>query len=381
MIAAVSSTPAPNMASPAPANGANAKAPSSFDDMVAAAPQAKAPPVAAKQGRSDDAKKDDSKDDKKTADAKPVDGAAQAALAVVLPGTQAAVPTTTTANDAGDKGGKTAAVQPDGSAAAAATQAPAAAPEAAAEFDIAALFPGLGDAAKTAAPAAPVKGTTKAPVKGAPADDAKASLAAVPAKAEASAPAALLDASAAAIPAGLAPQHGHQPALSLDAGSAQPSTAPADASVQNQLDVAHNGEWLDRLAHDIAGAGTTDGKLSFRLNPDHLGTLKVDLSNSAEGTSVRLTTDSEAARTLLTDNQSRLFAEARAQGVRLADARIDYAGPGTQTSNSGLGNQPHQQQQQNQATQPVFVTAGATTNRPIAEIDATPAASSGERYA
>jgi flagellar hook-length control protein FliK len=104
-----------------------------------------------------------------------------------------------------------------------------------------------------------------------------------------------------------------------------PATAP-EAMIERQLDLAADGEWLDQLARDIAGAGGTEGKMRFRLDPEHLGTLRVELAQSERGTSVRLTVDSEAARAIIAEAQPKLAAEARAQGVRIAETHVDLAG-------------------------------------------------------
>ncbi|WP_114954192.1 flagellar hook-length control protein FliK [Sphingosinicella terrae] len=101
--------------------------------------------------------------------------------------------------------------------------------------------------------------------------------------------------------------------------------APGEAAIERQLDVAADGEWLDQLARDIAGSGS-DGKLRFRLNPETLGRLQVELTQTEQGASIRLTTESEAARALIADAQPRLMAEARAHGVRIAETHVDLSG-------------------------------------------------------
>lgn len=121
----------------------------------------------------------------------------------------------------------------------------------------------------------------------------------------------------------------------------QPVT-PAAAPLQNavpdiaqliadrQLDIASDNQWLDRLARDIARAGAADEPLRFRLHPQTLGHLQVELTQGDRGTNVRLTVETEAARTLLVDAQPRLAAEARAQGVRLAGTEVDLGNAGQQ---------------------------------------------------
>jgi flagellar hook-length control protein FliK len=102
------------------------------------------------------------------------------------------------------------------------------------------------------------------------------------------------------------------------------SPEPADLGVEHQLDMAHEGEWLDRLAKDIAqSAGSDSQPLRFRLNPETLGSLRVEISQDRNGAAVRLTADTEAARAIIAEAQPRLIAEARAQGIRISEAHVD----------------------------------------------------------
>jgi flagellar hook-length control protein FliK len=116
------------------------------------------------------------------------------------------------------------------------------------------------------------------------------------------------------------------------ADPAQPATArPGDAPVADRmmahhLDLARDSAWLDRLARDIAGSAAADAPMRFRLHPETLGHMRVELTQGDRGTSVRLTVESDSARTIIADAQPRLVAEARAQGVRIAETHVDLAG-------------------------------------------------------
>jgi len=107
--------------------------------------------------------------------------------------------------------------------------------------------------------------------------------------------------------------------------SIQPREAAAPVA-DRALDLANDAEWLDRLARDIAQASGSEGTIRFRLNPNTLGHLRVELSQGDHGTSIRLTADTEQARAILSDAQPRLIAEARAQGVRIAETHVDLSG-------------------------------------------------------
>lgn len=129
-----------------------------------------------------------------------------------------------------------------------------------------------------------------------------------------------------------------QPALSPNAAQPVPAAADkamtvdgpssTDLAVERKLDLSRDSAWLDRLAHDIARAGSDDAPLRFRLHPQTLGSLQVELQQGDRGTAVRMTVETETARQILTDAQPRLTAEARAQGVRIAETHVDLSGSG-----------------------------------------------------
>jgi flagellar hook-length control protein FliK len=118
-------------------------------------------------------------------------------------------------------------------------------------------------------------------------------------------------------------------AASAEVTPSQPAR-PVDQTVERELDLARDSEWLDRLARDIARTAEGETPMRFRLHPQTLGHLRVELSQGDHGTSVRLTVETEAARQILADAQPRLAAEARAQGVRIAETHVDLSGSGEQ---------------------------------------------------
>ena len=114
-----------------------------------------------------------------------------------------------------------------------------------------------------------------------------------------------------------------QPTAGAEPAQPQPTS---EIVMTHHLDLARDGEWLDRLARDIARVADHDARLRFQLNPEHLGSLRVELTNAGDGTAIRLTADSEAARAILIDAQPRLIAEARAQGLRISESQVDIGG-------------------------------------------------------
>lgn len=158
---------------------------------------------------------------------------------------------------------------------------------------------------------------------------------------------------AAILPAPAAPA----PATAADTGMQVGDAGVTDAnSVQQQtidrhLDLARDTQWLDRLARDISRAADHQGHLKFQLNPEHLGALTVEIVNSAAGTAIRMSTDTDQARQIIADAQPRLIAEVRAQGLRVAESHVDL---NNQQSGGGTGSTGAQAQQgqQGQSRQP-----------------------------
>ena len=112
----------------------------------------------------------------------------------------------------------------------------------------------------------------------------------------------------------------------LEPLAVEPQVDPSEVAIERQLDVSAEGEWLDSLAKDIARTAGEGGTLRFKLNPENLGTLRVEITPQANGSAVRLTADTDAARTIIADAQTRLVAEAKANGVRISETHVDLGG-------------------------------------------------------
>lgn len=112
----------------------------------------------------------------------------------------------------------------------------------------------------------------------------------------------------------------------LEPAIAEPQLDPSEFAIEQQLDMSAEGEWLDSLAKDIARTAGEGGTLRFKLNPENLGSLRVEITPHANGSAVRLIADSDAARAIIADAQPRLVAEARANGVRIAETHVDLGG-------------------------------------------------------
>lgn len=176
-----------------------------------------------------------------------------------------------------------------------------------------------------------------------------------------------------------------QPVLAMAEAPAQPAAEPMPAlpresvaeALERQLDVAADGEWLDQLARDIVrtgAAGGEGGALRFRLNPETLGQVRVELSQGADGATVRIAAETEGARALLADAQPRLLAEARAQGVRIAETEVSLAG-------SGHDAPAGQQQRREEAEAEPRLRTARGGHGAASETGDEPARTSSDRYA
>lgn len=132
-----------------------------------------------------------------------------------------------------------------------------------------------------------------------------------------------------------------------------PAAAPAvsaqipgpnlQAAIEAQvLNVAKDGAWIDDLARDISRTASGEGTMRFRLAPETLGELRVEITQSERGAHVRLQVTSEAAQQALAEAQPKLVQEARAQGVRIAETEISFAGGQGQNRETGRHAQSEQ---------------------------------------
>lgn len=130
--------------------------------------------------------------------------------------------------------------------------------------------------------------------------------------------------------------------MAISADTNLNAVSQADQSLIRHLDLARDNQWLDRLARDISQAATQQGQLKFQLNPEHLGALTVEIANGASGTAIRMTAETDHARTIIADAQPRLIAEVRAQGLRVAESHVDLNQQGSSSSAFAQGQQQRQ---------------------------------------
>jgi hypothetical protein len=91
---------------------------------------------------------------------------------------------------------------------------------------------------------------------------------------------------------------------------------------ERYLDLARDSLWLNSLTRDIVAAGMDQDRLSFRLRPENLGRLDVDLAHMNGDLSVQITASTDDAAKIVAAAQPRLFEELRAQGIRVSGGDV-----------------------------------------------------------
>ncbi|MDF0540982.1 hypothetical protein PX699_01405 [Sphingobium sp. H39-3-25] len=134
-------------------------------------------------------------------------------------------------------------------------------------------------------------------------------------------------------------------AVTVSAAPSVTSAAPdIGASLgQSVVDLAVGNQWLDGVARDIANVVAADGQGSFRISPNHLGTMQVDIRNGALGVEADLTVKTEAARAALAADNDLSRGDGqqavRIADIRLADSRVDRMNHVADTARSDTSGQ------------------------------------------
>jgi flagellar hook-length control protein FliK len=92
-------------------------------------------------------------------------------------------------------------------------------------------------------------------------------------------------------------------------------------AIHRALDLS-NRDWTARLSQEIVAAQRSDGELAFRLTPQHLGTLEIGLTETAQGVIVELQASKEEAAQIIARDETRLVEELRQRGVPVAEVSL-----------------------------------------------------------
>jgi flagellar hook-length control protein FliK len=143
--------------------------------------------------------------------------------------------------------------------------------------------------------------------------------------------------------------------LTVDTPKAAVATAPATASAptsatvsapvnlsaslgQQVIDMGAGGQWIDDLAKEIATLANGSGQGSFRLSPEHLGPMRVDIRNGDTGAQVRLTVETQAAETALSQDSDTLKADARLSAIKIGEVTVERVHKLAEPSRSDASN-------------------------------------------
>ncbi len=100
------------------------------------------------------------------------------------------------------------------------------------------------------------------------------------------------------------------------------STDQVAIIAERTLDMARGDLWLNDLAKDIVSARHAEREISFRMQPENLGRLDVDIATLDEGMRLSLKTGSDEATQLIVGSQTKLTDELRSQGVRVLETEV-----------------------------------------------------------
>jgi flagellar hook-length control protein FliK len=84
-----------------------------------------------------------------------------------------------------------------------------------------------------------------------------------------------------------------------------------------------SGQWIDRMAHEIATIADGSGNARFQLSPPNLGRIQVELLQGDDKTNVRILTETDEAARRLREGQAALEAHARVTSLSLGSVSVE----------------------------------------------------------
>jgi len=149
-----------------------------------------------------------------------------------------------------------------------------------------------------------------------------------------------------ALPPGIQAQLTGTPAtVALDAPAATVQAASrADALNDQVIDMGVSGQWIDRMAREIASLADGTGHSRFQLSPPNLGRIQVDLWQGDGATNLRMVTETDEAARRLREGQGALEANARVASLSLGSVTVEKASAPFEAKDQNQ-NQQNQRQQ------------------------------------
>jgi flagellar hook-length control protein FliK len=106
------------------------------------------------------------------------------------------------------------------------------------------------------------------------------------------------------------------------AGAGRPA-ATGEVLSNHAIDMSVSGQWIDRMAREIATVADGSGHARFQLNPPSLGRIQVDLWRGDDQMNVRLLTETDEAARRLREGQAALEAHARVASLSLGSVSVE----------------------------------------------------------
>ncbi|RVT43334.1 flagellar hook-length control protein FliK [Sphingobium algorifonticola] len=130
------------------------------------------------------------------------------------------------------------------------------------------------------------------------------------------------------------------PSAPLAANGGAPTSPVADIGGmlgQQVIDMGSGGQWIDGLAREIAALGKGDGQGSFRLSPEHLGPMRVDIRAGDQGANVTLTVETKVAEAMLVQDRHLLKADAQLSALRIGEVTVERVAAVSETARADGG--------------------------------------------
>lgn len=106
------------------------------------------------------------------------------------------------------------------------------------------------------------------------------------------------------------------------AGATRVSSA-GDLLSSHAIDMSISGQWIDRMAREIATVADGSGNARFQLSPPNLGRIQVELSQANDQTNVRILAETDEAARRLREGQAALEAHARVSSLSLGSVSVE----------------------------------------------------------
>ncbi|MBO9576802.1 MAG: flagellar hook-length control protein FliK [Sphingobium sp.] len=110
---------------------------------------------------------------------------------------------------------------------------------------------------------------------------------------------------------------------SIASASAAPAASTGDLLSSHAIDMSISGQWIDRMAREIATVADGSGNARFQLSPPNLGRIQIDLLQADDRTNVRILAETDEAARRLREGQGALEAHARASSFSFGSVSVE----------------------------------------------------------